>query len=422
MEQNGFAAKAAAVGDKISQNIYLQGMSQGIMPLLPIIIIGSFASLFSGLPVPAWQGFIQSTGIAAILSMTVSATTKMLGLYFTYGIAAGFAEKKGVNNRIVAVLAMIVYIMLQPGVTMLETGQALLPFDYLGTEGMIVGILIAFGVVSLYKRIVDANITIKMPEGTPDYVAGSFASLIPGFIIVIVGMVLRGLFTLTPWGNAFDCLYQVLQAPLTALIGNNWVSMCFFQFLTQLLWFFGVHPGFLTSLTGPVLFGLDGMNQAAFAAGEPIPSVIGMAFSYSTTIAVLYPAFAVAVLIAAKSARLKTVGEVAIAPAIFGISEPMIFGVPVIFNPTIALPWIVAPIMNFILGYAACSMGIVARYAGVTVFNFPMIITGLLNGHVSIAIMEAVLFALDVALFLPFVRALDKQYRKDEAVSEQEAE
>lgn len=420
-DKPSFADRAAELGGKIGQNVYLQSVSQGMMPLLPIIIIGSFASLFSGLPVEAWQGFIQSTGIAGLLSMVVAATTKMLGVYFCYGITLAFAEKRGITgNKLLPILGIVVYLILQPGTITSEEGQMLLPFSYLGTEGMIVGILISFATVLLYQAIVDANITIKMPDGTPDYVSRSFVSLIPAFVVTIAAMVVRGLFVLTPWGNIFDCINQLLQAPLMSIIGDNVISMCVMQVLTQLLWVFGVHPGFISSLTGPILFGLDGMNQAAYAAGEAVPNIIGMAFSYSTTIAVVYPALAVALLIASRSARLKTVGKVALAPAVFGISEPMIFGIPVLLNPIIAIPWVIAPVMNFVLGYIACSTGIVATYAGVTVFNFPMIVTGLLNGDVSIAIMEAVLFALDVALFLPFVRATDKGYLNEET-SERDA-
>ena len=112
---------------------------------------------------------------------------------------------------------------------------------------------------------------------------------------------------------------------------------------------------------------------------------------------------------AAKSKELKTVGKVAIAPAIFGISEPMIFGLPIMLNPVMIIPWILCPVINFILAYAACSIGIVAKYAGVTVFNFPMIATGLLNGSITLSILEIVLFVIDILIFLPFVKVLDKQ-------------
>ena len=412
-EKKSFIERLTVLGDKVSSNLYLQAVSQGVMAMLPVIIIGAFASLFSGLPIPAWQSFISATGINALLSMVVSTTTNMLGLWFTYSIAKSLADKLDVHNKIVPILALIVYLSLLPAAAM-ENGTAVLSYDYLGTKGMIVGILLAFLTVKLYKFIVDRNITIKMPEGTPDYVANSFTSLIPGFVIIIAAMVIRAIFAATPFGSAFDCLYTILQIPLTALIGGSIISNCILQVIIQFLWVLGVHPGFVSGMTAPILFGLDGMNQAAYAAGESVPNIIGMAFSYSTTIATVYPAIALSIFLFAKSSQLKTVSKISIAPAFFGISEPLIFGIPVVLNPVIAIPWIIAPALNFAIAYGLTSMGIVARYAGVTVFNFPMIFTGLMNGSFSIAIMEIGLFVLDVLLFMPFIKAIDKKYIEEE--------
>ena len=412
-EKKSFIERLTVLGDKVSSNLYLQAVSQGVMAMLPVIIIGAFASLFSGLPIPVWQSLISATGINALLSMVVSATTNMLGLWFTYSIAKSLADKLDVHNKIVPILALIVYLSLLPAAAM-ENGTAVLSYDYLGTKGMIVGILLAFLTVKLYKFIVDRNITIKMPEGTPEYVANSFTSLIPGFVIIIIAMVIRAIFAATPFGSAFDCLYTILQIPLTALIGGSIISNCILQVIIQFLWVLGVHPGFVSGMTAPILFGLDGMNQAAYAAGESVPNIIGMAFSYSTTIATVYPAIALSIFLFAKSSQLKTVSKISIAPAFFGISEPLIFGIPVVLNPVIAIPWIIAPALNFAIAYGLTSMGIVARYAGVTVFNFPMIFTGLMNGSFSIAIMEIGLFVLDVLLFMPFIKAVDKKYIEEE--------
>lgn len=414
MAKRNFVEMATKLSDVVGGNIYLRSISKGVMPNLPIIIIGSFASLFVGLPIPFWQSFIQSAGLVTILNMVVAATTNMLGVYFTYGIAKAYAKNLELQADLVPILAIVVYLTLSP-LADPEASSANFAYTYLGTKGMIVGIFVAIFTVKIFKAIVDAKIVIKMPEGTPDYVSNSFVSLIPGFVVIIVAMVVRALFGLTPWGNIFDCLYNLLQIPLTAIMGNNVIAMCIFQLITQLLWVFGVHPGFLASLTGPIMFGLDGMNQAAYAAGEPIPSVIGMAFSYAMTVAVVYPAFAVAVALFSKSSQLKTVGKISVAPAFLGISEPLIFGVPVVLNPFVAVPWIITPMLNFVLGYLACSSGLVAKYAGVTVFNFPMVATGLLNGSVSLAIMEVVLFVLDVLVYMPFIRMQDKKYLADEA-------
>lgn len=416
MAKRNFVEMATKLSDVVGGNIYLRSISKGVMPNLPIIIIGSFASLFVGLPIPFWQSFIQSAGLVTILNMVVAATTNMLGVYFTYGIAKAYAKNLELQADLVPILAIVAYLTLSP-LADPEASSANFAYTYLGTKGMIVGIFVAIFTVKIFKAIVDAKIVIKMPEGTPDYVSNSFVSLIPGFVVIIVAMVVRALFGLTPWGNIFDCLYNLLQIPLTAIMGNNVIAMCIFQLITQLLWVFGVHPGFLTSLTGPIMFGLDGMNQAAYAAGEPIPSVIGMAFSYAMTIAVVYLAFAVAVALFSKSSQLKTVGKISVAPAFLGISEPLIFGVPVVLNPFVAVPWIITPMLNFVLGYLACSSGLVAKYAGVTVFNFPMVATGLLNGSVSLAIMEVVFFVLDVLVYMPFIRMQDKKYLADEAAA-----
>lgn len=341
-EKKNFADRMAGVSDVIGKNVYLQSISQGIMSFLPVIIIGSFASLFSGLPVEFWQNFIQSTGINALLSALVSATTNMLGLYFTFGVASVFAEKKGIHSKIAPFLTLIVYVTLLP-TAVDANGASALSFTYMGTQGMILGILIALLTVAVYKAIVDAKIVIKMPAGTPEYVSNTFVSLIPGLVIALMALVLRGLFGLTPWGNAFDCLYNLLQIPLNVIVGENLFTLTIINLLTQVLWFFGVHPGFLSSMTAPIMFGLDGANQAAYAAGQAVPNIIGMAFSYSTTIATVYPAFALALLLFAKSSQLKTVGKISIAPSFFGISEPLIFGVPVVLNPLIIIPWAVTP-------------------------------------------------------------------------------
>jgi PTS system cellobiose-specific IIC component len=239
-------------------------------------------------------------------------------------------------------------------------------------------------------------------------------ALIPGFIVVALGIVLRLLFAATPFGSSFDFAYAVLKAPLTALVGENIWSLVVLNAIAGLIFAFGIHSGFITGMIAPILFGLDAMNQAAYAAGDPVPSVIGMAFSYITTVAVFYPAMAASVLIGAKSERMRTVGKLGLAPAIFGISEPLVFGLPVVFNPVLIVPYLVIPAVNQLVAYALMSAGIVARCSGVTVFNIPMIATGLMNGSLSIALMEIALFALDVVMLLPFIKVQDKQYLAEE--------
>ena len=413
MENTIFIDKLSRFGDKVGNNIYLQAISQGGLSALPVIVVGSFASLFAGLPIDAWQNFIHQTGLAGGLGAVVNATTNLLGLLFTYGICKKLSEKMEIKAQITPILAAIVYVILLP-VTVSAEGGAVLSFDYLGSKGMVVGILVSIITCKLYKFVIDKNITIKMPEGTPSYVSDSFLALIPAFVIIIFAMIVSMLVKFTPYDNVFNMIYSILQIPLTALMGTSLFANSVLNILVQASWALGIHPGYLTGTVGPIMFALDGANQAAYAAGQQVPNIIGMAFSYITTTAVLYPAIAVSILLFAKSGRLRTVGKVAVAPAFFGISEPLIFGLPIVLNPLILIPWLIAPALNFFVGYVLVSTGLVARAAGVIVFNVPMIFTGLLNGSYTISLMEIGLFMLDILLFFPFIKILDKKYSAEE--------
>lgn len=419
MENTIFIDKLSRFGDKVGNNIYLQAISQGGLSALPVIVVGSFASLFAGLPIHAWQNFIHQTGLAGGLGAVVNATTNLLGLLFTYGICKKLSEKMEIKAQITPILAAIVYMILLP-VTVSAEGGAVLSFDYLGSKGMVVGILVSIITCKLYKFVIDKNITIKMPEGTPSYVSDSFLALIPAFVIIIFAMIVSMLVKFTPYDNVFNMIYSILQIPLTALMGTSLFANSVLNILVQASWALGIHPGYLTGTVGPIMFALDGANQAAYAAGQQVPNIIGMAFSYITTTAVLYPAIAVSILLFAKSGRLRTVGKVAVAPAFFGISEPLIFGLPIVLNPLILIPWLIAPALNFFVGYVLVSTGLVARAAGVIVFNVPMIFTGLLNGSYTISLMEIGLFMLDILLFFPFIKILDKKYSAEEQAEIQE--
>ena len=410
---NKFLEKLSVISDKFSHNNVLQGISRGVMGVLPVIIIGAFASLFLGLPIDAWKAFIASTSLDKCLNAVVCATSGMLGMYVCFSTARNYADLKGVEARIIGILACALYFMLIPfGAA--EDGSTVLPFTFLGTQGMIIGIILAILTVHVYKFITDKNIVIRMPEGTPPFVSNSFTALIPAFVIAALGIMIRLIFSLTPFGSAFDFIYVVLQAPLTSVVGNNIWSIILLNVIASLIFAFGIHSGFVTGMLAPILFGLDGMNQAAYAAGEQLPNIIGMAFSYINTIAVFLPAMAIGTLLACRSERLKTVGRIGLIPAFFGISEPLVFGLPIVYNPILIIPYVFIPALNLLISYVLTNIGLVAKCTGVTVFNVPMIFTGLMNGSFTIVLLEIALLALDIVLWFPFAKMMDRRVLEEE--------
>ena len=383
---------------KLTQLKWIQGISRGGMQVMPFIMVGSFASLFAGLQFESYQSFLTSTGLGTALQWVTNCTTNIMGILFVYFIAKSYAEILNLEEKNIGIISIAIYLILCPSV-MTETGS-LLSFDYLGSKGVIMGIILAIVVVRIYQYILSKNVKIKLPEGTPEYVSNSFGAIIP-------------------YNTIFESFYALLQIPLNAIVGENIFSQLVLNVVAQSLWVFGIHgSSIIDTLRGPIMFGLDGAQQAAYAANLPLPNIMGMAFSYMYYTAIMYPAVAIAVCCFAKSKRMKMVGKMALPASFFGISEPLVFGLPIVFNPILAIPFIFIPSIVMGIAYLITSLGLVATPIGVQVFNIPLAINGILNGSWTIAILQILLLILSVIMWMPFIKFADKKALEEEKIGE----
>ena len=100
-----------------------------------------------------------------------------------------------------------------------------------------------------------------------------------------------------------------------------------------------------------------------------------------------------------KSKRITELGKLSLVPGIFGINEPIVFGLPIVLNPTMIIPFILVPTINIIISYLAMSAGLVPICSGI---NIP--------------------WTTPVIIYMPFIKIMDKQYINDEANAVHEAE
>ena len=253
-----------------------------------------------------------------------------------------------------------------------------------------------------------------MPDGVPPTVARAFSALIPMTATMVVVWVLRIAFVLTPWENVFTFVYSFLQIPLQNLGGTVFAQAGVYLF-AHFLWFFGIHGTNITdSVYNPILLALSAQNQEALAAGLPAPNIINAQFQslFATiggggrTLSLL-----IAVLLFCKSERLQKLARLCIAPGIFNINEPVIFGLPVVLNPVLFIPFILTPFVYIVLTYGVMAAGLVPVCNGVLVpWSTPAIISGFLVSGWQGAVWQAILIVLGVIIYLPFIKALDNQY------------
>lgn len=417
LDVNKIQKKVQPVANKISNNRYLKAMAEGMMLAFPATMIGALAILIKGLPIEAYQNFITSNGIDKYLQLPITLTTNMLALIFVfciaYSLAEGF-EVKGISVAVVSLISFLIVTPLQASKNLFGMEAAVIPMDWLGATGVFTAIIVAFISARLYVYITKKGWTIKMPESVPPFIKDSFSSLIPGILIVAIFGIISAIFDKTPFGNIHQFIYGIIQLPLQN-IGGSFAAMLLVALIGQILWLLGIHGTLVTfSVVLPIWQALDIAQLSAYSSGQPLPNILGFAFFGVCTFTGSILGLAI-LMLKAKSKRYKTLGKLSIVPAIFGITEPLIFGVPVIMNPVFAIPFVFGPVISLGLGYFLTLIGILPILNGIHApVGTPMVIQGLISGGWRIALFQVVLIVIWTILWYPFFKVADNKALQEE--------
>ena len=264
-----------------------------------------------------------------------------------------------------------------------------------------------------------------MPDGVPPAVSKSFEALIPSGIVMLVFFFVRIGFEFTPFETAQGFVFTVLQTPMKGL-GDTLGANAIYSFMCTFLWFFGINgPAVMNSVyfIGNVL---TADQLLAFEAGTPnneLPHIFTNPFSNfftnfgggGSTLSLV-----ICMLLFCKSERIKVLGRLSIVPGIFGINEPIIFGLPIVLNPIMIIPFIFVPLFNLVTSYLLTIAEILPKTTGVNLpWTTPIGFSGWLStGSWIAAVWQIILLVIGCCIYFPFIKALDKGYLHDEENSE----
>ena len=410
---------------KVTNFKYFVALRSGFLSIMSLTLIGSIFVLILNFPIPGYADFMNrifGEGWSSLLSQATSATYDIFGVMTAATFAFYLAREYKMNELQNMILAIVAYIVVTPKSTILKSGEVVtgvLPFAWLGTKGVITALLIGAISVEINRFCIKKHLVIKMPESVPDAVSQSFSSLIPGLLIVIACLAINGVCSI--FGFSFhEMIYKLIQTPLQGITGTAG-SMIILAALNGLFWWFGIHPTVINSLLYPLLNANALENYELFKAGKLTAETghIGttqMLDQFATmggagcTIGLI-----IAMFLVAKSQRLNATKKLSAVPSLFNINEPVIFGVPIVFNPQMLIPVVLSPMVAVILPIIAIKTGFMPIFTGVTIpWATPPIISGFLLCGWQGAIVQLVSIALIVMIYYPFVVALDKQYLAEE--------
>jgi len=106
----------------------------------------------------------------------------------------------------------------------------------------------------------------------------------------------------------------------------------------------------------------------------------------------------------------KTVARLSIGPGIFNINEPILFGLPIVLNPIMFIPFLVAPVISISIGYFATALGWVAPVSqSVAWVTPPLLLSFLATGADWRApLVTLVGMAVAFLIWIPFVMMANK--------------
>lgn len=357
--------------EKLTNQKHINAIKKGMMAYVPFTIIGAIALLIAYFP---YQGYIDAvTAILGVKDATVwqnaitsinNAGMNLGAIFATVFIAYNLSKeyKEIIDPIYGTVLTLGIYFLMIPWQTV--DGNLVISTSYFGTGSLIVGILLALVIPELYRYLMAVDVLkIKLPPQVPPMVANSFSSLIPMAIISIIFLALKLIIGMTPYGDIHAMINTVIGGPLTVLTGSVW-GYLIALFLTNLLWILGIHGSsiILGGVLGPFLIMLSDQNRLAAQAGNALPNIITNEFNTFIGGVGLY--ICIACLIVCKNKQTKPLCKMALVPAIFGIHEPLVFGLPIMYNVYFAIPYVVLPIIGTILTYIVQTLGWVAKLNG----------------------------------------------------------
>nr|WP_278680179.1 PTS transporter subunit EIIC [Clostridium paraputrificum] len=419
--ENGLNKYLMPLADKINRNKVMTAIKEGMMSSLPVTLIASVALILSNFPFLSDFAPSVDAILKKIFAPISPVTLGLLAIYVIVGTARSYSKQKDIDPLYGIMCALASFLLVTPFTAVSDVvvnGETikgaivngLIPTNVLGASGVFPALLITFISISVLAYLHNKDFTIKMPDSVPENVAKPFLSIIPFGGAILVALAIRLIFEMTSFGTLQNCVDTIITKPFLSFGNNIWVFL-FILIVAQVLWFFGIHGTnlVLNTVWQPIAMVAMAANLEAFNAGEPLPYVLTAAFTCFTGQAKLSEI--VALCVVGKSKQSKAIGKLSLVPALFNIHEPFVFGLPVIMNTTLMLPWIFVEALQAGLAYL-----LVILTGAIPIFQAPWTCPPIIQQLIATnfnpwsVIITIATFALGFVIWIPFMKLLDKQY------------
>ncbi|AHG19951.1 cytochrome C biogenesis protein CcmF [Chania multitudinisentens RB-25] len=404
----------APLAGRIGSQRHIIAIRDGFICAMPFLIVGSLMLIVANPPFDAtttsrfgqaWLSFAKNHWDT--ITMPFFMTMGLMSVFVSIGAAYSLAKHYGLDALTAGLLSLMAFLLAAA-----PQADNKMSLDFLGGQGVFTALLCAIWSVELIRLLKKYNITIRMPEQVPPAIARSFELLYPviGILLTVypISILMQSEFQLL----LPAAIMQVFQ-PLIS-VGDTLPAILLAVLIANLLWFAGIHgDNIVTGLLNPIFMANLATNAALVAQGAATTQTLTAPFwSFYVCIGGSGSTLVLAFLyMRSRSVHLRTIGKLSVVPAAFNINEPLLFGSPVVMNPTLFIPLIVVPMINATLAYFALNWDLVEKMVAMAPWTTPAPLGAMISASWDIraALLVLVLMVINLAIWLPFFKVYEKQ-------------
>ncbi|KAF1304868.1 PTS sugar transporter subunit IIC [Enterococcus sp. JM9B] len=457
------------VAAKIGAQKHLVALRDAFIGTMPATMAGSIAVMINAiirdLPPQFWPSYDGNTipvirEIIGVNGFVWNGTLAIAGLVFAFSWGYNLARAYGVNDLAGGIVGLATLVQgiafsytntlattVSPELVdsinassadtgwsataegLTATGWGWLNLNHLNANAYFTVMIMGAISVIIFCKLMLADITIKMPDSVPPAVSKAFAAIVPAtlalYVVAIINFVVG---KLTDGQLIIDLVQKYIAEPFLGLSQGIGAVLIVTVFV-QLFWFFGIHG---PNVLAPVLEGIwgqaqlvnidvfqKGYNGKTGTAGVLEAIEDGKAYMW---VRGSFDAFAwfggsggtitllIAILLFSKRADYLTVAKLSIGPGLFNINEPVMFGLPIVLNAIMFIPFLVAPVVATTIGWLATYFGLVAPVSQQVTWVVPPLLLSFLATGADWRAPIVTLVCMIVTFFIwaPFVISANK--------------
>lgn len=427
-----FVDKFVDFSARLAGQVHLRSLRDAFAAVMPIFILAGLAVLVNNVVFPwilSGETLVQFKVWGDVI---INGTLNIAALLIAPMTAWSLARNRNFDNPVSAVvIALSSYIMMMPmklevvpdGGKAVVTVSQLLSFGNIGSTGIFAGVIIGLLSTELFIRIASIKkLNISLGENVPPAVGKSFSALIPTIITLSTFAIVAALLANVLHTDLIHLITTLIQQPLR-LINTSLPGTLFIYSFGNFLFTLGIHQSVVNGvILEPFLLINTNENMLAFANGQSIPHIInsifvptfGMIGGTGSTLSLL-----IAIFIFSKQKSANQVARLSVSPGLFNINEPVIFGLPIVFNLPLMIPFVLLPAIGIYFAWLCTTLGWMSKCVVMIPWTTPPILSAWLAtaGDWRAVVVQLIIIIFGVFFYLPFLKIAERVALKNNGIT-----